>query len=970
LDCVPDRRTDCLNNLGSCPPTGDGVRDDDIEKRVRVNKDGSLSMEMKVRFRLQNDETIQWSTEVKKTTGRAYEYLQGYNSSYFAQVKDRSCSESENISAAEQDEGYITRRQGRHTDEPHSQSAMSDAEERAASNISVRSATSAKSNVSRKSEASEVPSSRNANTDEQVHEEQDDDSRSVSSMSIHSVKSNVSARSSRSKCSADVQAEGSAARPRSHTSTVSTKSHTSKVHPDMNIPKGRHDDEEDQNRAESPMSAKSIISVKSNQSESVNNFDYVERPSSNMSMKSAKSAKSNISEKSKKSKTFDILSEHSAADNTGRVSAMSAQSVKTINSATSRKSKRSDVAAEGSFERPNEEIDKEQTEGRAASSMSAKSIKSHVSERSVKSKASGVATDRAPSALSAKSAQSQTSAESNASKVCSSKTAVISDEENVEEETQERAPSATSAKSAKSKGQDGPSEGNTSGDEEHTERAASSTSVKSAKSAREDPSEENTANEDTLQRPASPVSVKSTKSAKSTLSNISRKSKVSTICEAPAGSELNTEVSKRKTKSPVKAMDAGRCVADNKSDKSSKCREDNTDVEDFDLVPSSLPNASPTEVVNEWLKALPTDSDMYGVEDLNENCDGQRNGQPAEEMNRVEGNENNTSAAENTSDANEGADASEAPNNDRQTSTEARDEDNACTQTGDASKIFHSSVHVMKVLLNPKLDRCNSLPEISPVYGRKLSTSAAGLLDCLVKLQLIDHDPKNANEKDERYQELMNILKSLWLCDPQESQHALKKQDRHSVDDEFNHTSSSGVDVNSGSTGSGKSSDGVNVSQPHISSDPLSKVEEVCEGETDAGAQWPSERAAQGEYEDKQKDDDLATNDTIRNNDSPRELPETPPSSDKSSGNDSTSCSSPPTNEQAQLARMIPQDPDPVWVLTLLTKIEKQFMAHYINAMREFQVRWNLDDNEQLDMMISELKSEVHKRIQTSINRE
>ncbi|KAK7893619.1 hypothetical protein WMY93_022771 [Mugilogobius chulae] len=42
------------------------IMDDDIEKRVVVNKDGSLSVEMKVRFRLHNDETLQWSTQIKK----------------------------------------------------------------------------------------------------------------------------------------------------------------------------------------------------------------------------------------------------------------------------------------------------------------------------------------------------------------------------------------------------------------------------------------------------------------------------------------------------------------------------------------------------------------------------------------------------------------------------------------------------------------------------------------------------------------------------------------------------------------------------------------------------------------------------------------------------------------------------------------------------------------------------------------
>ncbi|KAM6915121.1 retinitis pigmentosa 1-like 1 protein [Xenentodon cancila] len=109
---VPDG-TDSPDVVDSCPPTNDCVKEDDIQKRVRVNKDGSLSMEMKVRFRLQNDETLHWSTKVRKTTGGTCEYIQGHNEPYFAQ---RIYSESENISA---DDAYVAQRYHRHMEEPH-----------------------------------------------------------------------------------------------------------------------------------------------------------------------------------------------------------------------------------------------------------------------------------------------------------------------------------------------------------------------------------------------------------------------------------------------------------------------------------------------------------------------------------------------------------------------------------------------------------------------------------------------------------------------------------------------------------------------------------------------------------------------------------------------------------------------------------------------------------------------------------
>ncbi|KAM4771381.1 retinitis pigmentosa 1-like 1 protein [Rhinophrynus dorsalis] len=61
---------------------------------------------------------------------------------------------------------------------------------------------------------------------------------------------------------------------------------------------------------------------------------------------------------------------------------------------------------------------------------------------------------------------------------------------------------------------------------------------------------------------------------------------------------------------------------------------------------------------------------------------------------------------------------------------------------------------------------------------------------------------------------------------------------------------------------------------------------------------------------------------------------------------------------------------DPVWALKLLKKIENEFMTHYVDAMNEFKVRWNLEYNENLDEMIAELKNEVGQRIQRSIANE
>ncbi|XP_007476556.2 retinitis pigmentosa 1-like 1 protein [Monodelphis domestica] len=74
--------------------------------------------------------------------------------------------------------------------------------------------------------------------------------------------------------------------------------------------------------------------------------------------------------------------------------------------------------------------------------------------------------------------------------------------------------------------------------------------------------------------------------------------------------------------------------------------------------------------------------------------------------------------------------------------------------------------------------------------------------------------------------------------------------------------------------------------------------------------------------------------------------------------------------KRASIIQKASPDPDPLWVLRLLKKIEKEFMAHYVNAMSEFKIRWNLQNNEMLDQMIIELKNEVNQRIQKSIEKE
>lgn len=447
---------------------------------------------------------------------------------------------------------------------------------------------------------------------------------------------------------------------------------------------------------------------------------------------------------------------------------------------------------------------------------------------------------------------------------------------------------------------------------------------------------------------------------------------------------------------------------ENKSKKSSRSKHEEVSLSlecnNKELMPSFLPNASPTEVVNDWLRKIPIEGHVYEMDV-----------ELTEYMSLTQGDEDTSHAPESIIEVEEpqedqaGENYIQQETNDScgekaQLETHEMDPDpEALTKQDDLQKQCHSSVQVMKVLLGPKLDRSSSLPEVSPVYGRKLSQSAQGLLDCLANLRLIDSDSKK--EKQRKYNEIMIILQSLWLQKPSEDEQ--KKQntmEHHFAEDEFNPQSSSGVDVSNGSTGSVKGSmNGVvgKIETTHGTIPPIAEqeasVEDKDEEENEEKSTTPAcecldpskvlsdpvtpdiAERVQGSPVNSQLDDDkengILHEEDVESSDNKKESDQTPQTSSGNESNtmkspENTSSGTPPSVQRAPLIKRVSQDPDPVWVLSLLKKLEKQFMLHYADAMAEFKVRWDLDDNEMLDTMISELKEEVHKRIQSSIHRE
>ncbi|GAB1299003.1 Retinitis pigmentosa 1-like 1 protein [Apodemus speciosus] len=128
-----------------------------------------------------------------------------------------------------------------------------------------------------------------------------------------------------------------------------------------------------------------------------------------------------------------------------------------------------------------------------------------------------------------------------------------------------------------------------------------------------------------------------------------------------------------------------------------------------------------------------------------------------------------------------------------------------------------ASTQIMKALLGSKPGRPSSLPEVSSTAAQRLSHSAGALIACLARLHFFDEglgslDGKVRLEESSKYQEILNISQTLWpgselgqgLLD-----FSLRRLTSHQAllgTEDFTPSSSSGVDVSSGSGGSGESS--------------------------------------------------------------------------------------------------------------------------------------------------------------------
>uniref|UniRef100_A0A2K5ZXN2 Retinitis pigmentosa 1-like 1 protein n=1 Tax=Mandrillus leucophaeus TaxID=9568 RepID=A0A2K5ZXN2_MANLE len=270
--------------------------------------------------------------------------------------------------------------------------------------------------------------------------------------------------------------------------------------------------------------------------------------------------------------------------------------------------------------------------------------------------------------------------------------------------------------------------------------------------------------------------------------------------------------------------------------------------------PSSLPRSSPEAVVREWLDHIPEEpvlmtyemaddttgaaggglrgpevdpGDDHSLEGLGEPALARQQpleGDPGQDL-EPEG------ALPGSSDAGpqsgEGVPQGAAPEGVSEAPAEAGADREDPASCGVSLRALpgrvSASTQIMRALMGSKQGRPSSMPEVSRPMARRLSRSAGALITCLASLQFFDEDLGSPASKvrfkdSPRYQELLNISKDLWPgCDLGEDQldsglweltwsQALPDLGSQAVTENFTPTSSSGVDISSGSGGSGESS--------------------------------------------------------------------------------------------------------------------------------------------------------------------
>ncbi|XP_027553598.1 retinitis pigmentosa 1-like 1 protein [Neopelma chrysocephalum] len=1042
LAASPDNGAPFSNGC-SHPKAGELVQslvNDDIEKRVHVNKDGSLSVEMKVRFRLLNDETLQWSTQIKKSNllnrlpceesgaeeDSGVDPLQKMNpevsseaddslypceiDSYMSKLEESECDEAHCHSCGKKHQDYDIWKNPMHTSQREEPSVRSTWRTR-----SSCSSTSSRRRVIHKKITS--VDSLHTTSSEEFSEHIVRESSSYS----ETIENRVAYRSvKKCRCRSDLSTGASIGEDQQGDSRASTGNGQKPSSVGLMSHSSCENNLDTQDAPEDPEISKTI-----SQNEEENCFEA----------SSVKGLKDDV-EEAESSRVGSVMSKSSL---------QSKQSKNNVCEETSSVGR--SMSSSSSLQKANQ----------------GENSRSSTPANSVHSKSSNCTTQKA------KSEQDDQSDENPVVSSLSSESCPKKEAEEAEAEEDES---------------------------ESRQTKNNNLRVKMSNSSRASLSESTSVH--SLHCPAPPKgkpkrkNMRPTTLKNSSISSVGTKSVLSTGKEQKEIVDSSKETSYGSRSAAPEVNDQNNKETDDSCKKKAEEAPEDMGVqeEESDLMPSALPNTSPEEVVQEWLRKIPSetllvkyemedDVEEEGTETVTEvshctHAEEAPEDEKAEEKNEEEvENEAKGDTAEDTAIneeveecvkqeevcevATEAAKAEQAESNQSVTSSQNNNRRDLPTSV-------QTSVQIMKALLSSKhetkFDRSNSLPEVSPTMGRKLSNSANVLITCLASLQLLDEESEDPSDNSKalnksRYTELLNIFQALWLgctaerSGPSSGQEASEQakpdlgfKGPKPMDHTFTHMSSSGVDVCSGSGGSGEectagatlvaqktaefkpaeventetgtevteveeqSKEGAQPSRPSTacsdshreekaqSAKEESLIEEeeekeedqchTCEHGQEEGGENENEETSKlaetGEQEEAgavndelpQENLEATTDDTnVNDADAGMEIKaDLEGHLEKESPSDPEPKVGTSTSVGTSAVRQKSVDPDPVWVLRLLKKIEKEFMAHYVNAMNELKVRWNLQHNQQMDEMIQELKEEVSKRIQKSIEKE
>ncbi|XP_053434337.1 retinitis pigmentosa 1-like 1 protein [Nycticebus coucang] len=272
------------------------------------------------------------------------------------------------------------------------------------------------------------------------------------------------------------------------------------------------------------------------------------------------------------------------------------------------------------------------------------------------------------------------------------------------------------------------------------------------------------------------------------------------------------------------------------------------------VTPGALPQASPDAMVREWLDNIPEEPVLMNYEMADEAARVARDGpgSPREDpgdgrspegpgvLAQIRPQSPEGDAGENLEAAgallgagSAGLSSGECPpqgaalGRDPKAPVEAREGGGVVVGSQEGQRRLparvSASTQILKVLMGFKQGRPSSLPEVSSPVARRLSHSAGALVTCLARLHFLDEDLGSPTGKvkftdSPQYQELLSISRTLWPgCNLGQDQadlglqeltwsQALQGLGSHAGTENLTPTSSSGVDLSSGSGGSGEGS--------------------------------------------------------------------------------------------------------------------------------------------------------------------